>query len=876
MSYVITVKADTTAATASAKQLGTAMAGLEGKGERIGESITRGSQAASTSMSQAQTSARSLHGQLDQLAGGAARAFASMGQGIRTQLDQMTAGAAQAFSALNAQFQREADMLEKIHGPMREHIADVQALDALMRKGAISTQQYNDQFAASHQRQSAQTRANGPSDQGGMLSGAAGQLAGVAGVGVVVHEVAQLTEEYGNLSNRLRVVATDDANLNELMGKTRGVADATRSDWESTATVFMRLKLATRELGTSQSDILELTETLSKGLRMGGATAFEAQMSMMELSHAFQVGTLSGREFRVMMKDASPLMAALQHASGHTAAEFAEMGKHGKISAELLIEWFKRAKGEIDAGFGKTVPTLSEQMVVFKNDMTQVVGEFVTAAHAVESLGGALSVLGGIAGMVGKVLGGVGDAVGWLKDKGGFLMDSLLIPFTGIGKVIGGLWSSLSASTDDFDKSMNGLMADVAGFNFDNVNREILKLNNSMAGLMLKTVDTTHALMAAFKALEHSKELAQSAGQHASAVTAMNATTELATQALDLLKAENEQLEEVNGKRTKYHQATVGLLALLDAGKITQEQYNTQLKALTADFEKTATATGRAANALREWHGVLYMGVDRNVPGLPKAPDFSVADWSKTASGMGAAAAAPHQELDNMLATSRAMTSELDNNIVRWAANRQMILSNAEATKRWRIELGHSKSALDELNEAGAIVFSNLEDALTRLATTGKFSFHDMVQSILADLARLASHNLVASLASLAGSLGSTTSYGPGVKALPSDYVPGAPLPAAANGANWTVDGIGGTDSQIARFKVTPGEDIRVRTKDEQREDAAAARSGGQGSDGDRGSREIHLHVDQAGSVKHDELEELVVKIIHKNNPALRNRITGR
>lgn len=139
--------------------------------------------------------------------------------------------------------------------------------------------------------------------------------------------------------------------------------------------------------------------------------------------------------------------------------------------------------------------------------------------------------------------------------------------------------------------------------------------------------------------------------------------------------------------------------------------------------------------------------------------------------------------------------------------------------------------------------FKGLEDALVSFVTTGKLSVTDLVNSVLADFARLAirqsitgplSGLLTSALGSVFGAsvgggaiaglgitgvntttsgsaLGSFAGLGaaPAVSAA-SNVAEAFPV-AFANGGDWSVGGSGGTDSQHVQFMATPGEQISVR-----------------------------------------------------------------
>ena len=74
----------------------------------------------------------------------------------------------------------------------------------------------------------------------------------------------------------------------------------------------------------------------------------------------------------------------------------------------------------------------------------------------------------------------------------------------------------------------------------------------------------------------------------------MAATTKLALESVDSLKAQREQLDAIEGPQRKYHREVDALNALLHAGTITQYMFDKRLKEIEASFHKVAKAAHAA------------------------------------------------------------------------------------------------------------------------------------------------------------------------------------------------------------------------------------------------------------------------------------------
>lgn len=224
-------------------------------------------------------------------------------------------------------------------------------------------------------------------------------------------QLEEMVDGYTEMSNRLRVVATDQSNLNGLLQATLSVAQDTRTSWDDVVSTYQRLSNVTKALGLSQQDVLDLEREMAEAGKVSGASARESGMAMAELTHAFATGVVQGREFRVLMRDVPQMMHELQVASGKTSSEFAEMGKHGQITAQLLIDWFGKAKQDISDKFGQTVPTISDELTRLHNAAEQFFGSTATGTGVMRALTDAMNFVIEHFETFGKVLLGVGEAL---------------------------------------------------------------------------------------------------------------------------------------------------------------------------------------------------------------------------------------------------------------------------------------------------------------------------------------------------------------------------------------------------------------------------------------------------------------------------------
>ena len=227
-----------------------------------------------------------------------------------------------------------------------------------------------------------------------------------------VHELVGMADDFETISNRMRVLTASTEEFSIAMTDTLAAADAARTSWDEVVGTYQKLSNATEQYNLSQKQVIDLTQEMAEAAKIGGANNQQTAQAMSELTHAFASGTVQGREFRVLMRDTPALMHELQMASGLTGSAFADMGKHGQITAQDLIDWFGKADKDIKDKFAKTVPTISDQWAVFKNNLTAGLGALAEQTHIFDAIGAVFKAIGSTLDIVLTLIKGVTSAIG--------------------------------------------------------------------------------------------------------------------------------------------------------------------------------------------------------------------------------------------------------------------------------------------------------------------------------------------------------------------------------------------------------------------------------------------------------------------------------
>ena len=196
------------------------------------------------------------------------------------------------------------------------------------------------------------------------------------GLAIGVREITQLLDSYTQLQNRLRATGLEGRNLSGVYKELLNVSNDTRSSLQGSVELYSRLAISSKELGVSQRELIDFTQSLNQAIKLSGASATEAQAGLIQLSQGLASGALRGDELRSVLEQLPAVADVIAKELNVTRGELRELGSDGAITTGVVIDAFASARQELNDRFGKTIPTISESIQILNNEFTDLSGEF--------------------------------------------------------------------------------------------------------------------------------------------------------------------------------------------------------------------------------------------------------------------------------------------------------------------------------------------------------------------------------------------------------------------------------------------------------------------------------------------------------------------
>jgi len=198
------------------------------------------------------------------------------------------------------------------------------------------------------------------------------------------------SDTWSNLNAQLKIVSKTTEEYTTAQKELYSIAQASRTSLEGVTTLYAKLARSTEDANISQSELLDITETVSKAMTVSGASTIEANSALLQFSQGMASGILRGEELNSVMENTPRLAIAMADGLGVTIGELRELGKAGKLTTEVVLGAVKGQADVINQEFKQIPITVGQAMTNLNNSMIAVVGNLSKAFGAGAGLGGVI------------------------------------------------------------------------------------------------------------------------------------------------------------------------------------------------------------------------------------------------------------------------------------------------------------------------------------------------------------------------------------------------------------------------------------------------------------------------------------------------------
>ena len=275
--------------------------------------------------------------------------------------------------------------------------------------------------------------------------------------------IQEQLDGYTALQNRLKAVTREGESLAKVNEDLLQVANRSRSSLTEVGRIYSRLSVSSKQLGISQAELIDFTESLAKTIAISGATSYEAQGALTQFSQALAATALRGDELRSVLEQLPEVSNIIAKRFGVSSGELAKLGEQGLITSKQIIAAFRDSREEIEERFGKTVPTISQSFTVLRNQILVTLGELDRGSGFTANFSKAVLFVAKNIDVVVQALGNLAIFLGPRYVLGAIVKLGAVVRANPLGLILTAA-SLLIAIVPDFQKAFDELTASVRRF----------------------------------------------------------------------------------------------------------------------------------------------------------------------------------------------------------------------------------------------------------------------------------------------------------------------------------------------------------------------------------------------------------------------------
>ncbi|HET9893231.1 MAG TPA: tape measure protein [Mycobacterium sp.] len=283
---------------------------------------------------------------------------------------------------MSPELKRQADILERIQGPMREYEATLAALDMLLAKEQIDLADYNRELERAQKLAGSglgpvqgpvqQKPGANPTDQTATVTSALTAYAAGGGIVALGHQLDDLVEEMHRYEdaaikaeNSVRRFVDTSHTLNGVLDQQLEFAERIHAPLEATIQIYGRMHEAADSLGLSSSEVAKETTAFAQAAQLGGQSAESAEGLIRRWSIAMATGTVETRSMRQIMNQMPAITDLWTKSLGVTQGELLKMVKDGRVSVETLNNAILNGADQIGVKFEEIQKSNAQRLEEF-------------------------------------------------------------------------------------------------------------------------------------------------------------------------------------------------------------------------------------------------------------------------------------------------------------------------------------------------------------------------------------------------------------------------------------------------------------------------------------------------------------------------------
>lgn len=198
---------------------------------------------------------------------------------------------------------------------------------------------------------------------------------GTLSLGYLGKEALMAADAHNELQQRIKSATKETGDYVEMSRELFAITQQNGVAFRTTVELFQRMAIASRDLGATNYEILELTTMVQQLGIIGGSTQSQMDSGLLQLSQGLGEGIFRAQEFNSVLENLPLVLTAIADGLGVTKSELRKMVIDGQLLSEDVFQVLVEQAGEVEEEFSEIPLTLKRSVTVFTNALGKSLSE---------------------------------------------------------------------------------------------------------------------------------------------------------------------------------------------------------------------------------------------------------------------------------------------------------------------------------------------------------------------------------------------------------------------------------------------------------------------------------------------------------------------
>jgi tape measure domain-containing protein len=191
---------------------------------------------------------------------------------------------------------------------------------------------------------------------------------------ISLQKLAQLSDAMTQFENRVKLATNSLVQQLAVQQQLFLVAQKTALPLEDVGQLYSRLRIAAEQLGASQRDLINLTETVGLALKASGTSAASAQGALLQLGQALNSPRVQAEEFNSLIDGMPNLLREVEKQLGLTAGGLKKFVTDGQLSNKKFFDAILASQKALTQQANSSASTIEQANQRVANSFTSLIG----------------------------------------------------------------------------------------------------------------------------------------------------------------------------------------------------------------------------------------------------------------------------------------------------------------------------------------------------------------------------------------------------------------------------------------------------------------------------------------------------------------------